>query len=106
MMENINIIAIHNFRTGATIWSKTLEAVPFRAYAMFPVFLPFLKWILVAVFCEDVQHRLGFSLDLLNCAKMTVSSIREQRNGAGGQIRRVGWVGEDSHVVFLSKIPW
>jgi hypothetical protein len=30
----------------------------------------------------------------------------KQGKFAGGQVRQVGWVGDDSHVVFDKKIAW
>jgi hypothetical protein len=36
----------------------TLEVVSFRAYAPFSALMKFFKCILVAVFCDGVQHRL------------------------------------------------
>jgi hypothetical protein len=51
----------------------TLEAVPFCTCSPFPALLPFLKCTLEIVFCEDVQHRLRFCLNRLNCVKMAAS---------------------------------
>jgi hypothetical protein len=48
----------------------TLEVVPFRVYAPFAKLLLFLKFIMEVVFYEDVQHRLRFCLDRINCLKM------------------------------------
>jgi hypothetical protein len=31
---------------------------------------------------------------------------RKQKIVAGGQVRQVGWVGDNSHVVFDQKMPW
>jgi hypothetical protein len=52
------------------------------------------------VFCDGVQHRLQFYLDHLSCVKMA-GNIK----AAGGQIRRLWWAGDDSHVVFSKKLP-
>jgi hypothetical protein len=45
---------------------------------------------------KGVQNRLRFCLDRLNYVKMS----GKQKGDSGGQIRRVGRVGNDSHVVF------
>jgi hypothetical protein len=65
-----------------------LETILFCPHALFPVFLPFFKYIVM--FCEDVYHHTLFYLNQLNCFKMAVSSIREQREVTGGQVRHVG----------------
>jgi hypothetical protein len=51
--------------------------------------LSYIELILEAVFCEAVQHLLRFCLNYLNCVKMAAF----QRKAAGGQVRRVEWVG-------------
>jgi hypothetical protein len=78
-----------------------LEVVPFLAYAPFPTFLIFFKCILKFVFCEDVQHRLRFCLDHLNCDKMAAFQFYVQ----SGQQRKVGWMEDKSHIVFGQKFP-
>jgi hypothetical protein len=75
----------------------TLEVVPFRASAPFPVLLPLFKCILEFLFCEGVQHGLWFCLDHLSCVKMAAFQLGKQRI--------VRWVGVDSHVVFGQKYP-
>jgi hypothetical protein len=77
----------------------TLEVLSFRAYAPFPAILPFFKCILDVVFCEGVQHHLRFCLDHLNCVKMADFQFYLQ----SGKQKKVGWVGDDSHVVFGQK---
>jgi hypothetical protein len=61
------------------------------------------------VFCEGVQHRLRFGLDHHHCDKTGAFQFylqsETQRKVAGGQVRRVGWVGDDSHVVFGQTFP-
>jgi hypothetical protein len=47
------------------------------------------------VLCVGVQHRLRFCLDHLNCVKMAAFQFYIQ----SGTQRKVGWVGDDSHVV-------
>jgi hypothetical protein len=77
----------------------TLEVVPFRSYAPFPALLSLFKCILEVVFCEGVQHRLRLCLDHLNCVKMAAFQFHLQ----SGKQRKVGWLGEDSQVVFGKK---
>jgi hypothetical protein len=48
------------------------------------------------LFCEGVQHRLRFCLDHLSCDKMAVFQSYLQ----SGKRRKLGLVGDDSHVVF------
>jgi hypothetical protein len=90
--------------TDATIWSKkiwatiALEVGPFRTYTPCLTLLLFFKYIPEVVFCEGVLRRLRFCLDHLNCVKMV-----ENRKVAGGQVRRVGWVGDDSHVALAEN---
>jgi hypothetical protein len=59
------------------------------------------------VFCEGVQQCLWFCLDHLNCVKMAASPFYlhsgKQRKAAGGPVRRVGLVGDDTRVVFGKK---
>jgi hypothetical protein len=91
------------FGAGAATWLKltsdlqatiTLKVVPFRAYEPFPAFLPFFKRILEVVFSEDVQHRLRFCLDNLNCVKMAAFQFHFQSE----KQTKVGCLGDDSHV--------
>jgi hypothetical protein len=82
----------------------TLKVVPFHVYdvyAPFPVLLPFLKCILEVVFCETVQHCLQFCRSHLNCVKMGAFQVYLQL----GEQRKVGRVGEGSHLVFGKKFP-
>jgi hypothetical protein len=79
----------------------TLEVVAFRAYAPFPALLPFLYCILEVVFCEDVQHRLILCFDHLSCVKMAVFQFYFH---SGKQIK-VGWVVNDSLIVFGKEFP-
>jgi hypothetical protein len=53
------------------------------------------------VFCEGVQHHLLFSLDHFNRVKMAEFQFYLQ----SGKQRKVGWVGDDSHIVFGQKFP-
>jgi hypothetical protein len=73
----------------------TLEVVPFREYAPFPALLPFFKCILEVVLLECVQHRLLFGLSLI-CVNMAAFQFHLQLK----EHRKVGWVGDGSHVVF------
>jgi hypothetical protein len=68
----------------------TLEVVPFRAYAPFPVLSQIFKCILEVVFCEGVQHRLRFCLEHLNCVKMEDFQFYLQSR----KKRNVWWVGK------------
>jgi hypothetical protein len=86
--------------TGAVVYSKltlgllatiTLEAVPFSKYAPFPVFLHFLKCIL--------EVALRFCLVHLSCAKIAVFRFYRQSE----KQKKLGWVGDDSHVIFGKK---
>jgi hypothetical protein len=79
----------------------TLKAVPLHAYATFIALLPFFKCIQKVMFCEDAHHRLQFCVGHLNCIKMVVF----QFNLLSGKQRKVGWVRNDSHVVFGKKFP-
>jgi hypothetical protein len=78
-----------------------LEAVPFRAYAPSLAFLQFFKCILEVMFCEGVQHHLQFCFSHIISVKTAdfqfLSSIRERE--------KVGWMGDDSYVVFDQKFP-
>jgi hypothetical protein len=78
----------------------TLEVVSFRAYSPFPVLLPFLiaSWKLCF---WGVQHRLWFYLDHLNCVKMAAFQLYLQ----SWKQWKLGWVGDDSRVVFGQKFP-
>jgi hypothetical protein len=99
------------YGTGASIWSETnfgpiappitLKVAPFRAYAPFPALLLFLKCILEVVFCEGVQHRPRFCLDHHICVKMAAFQFYLQL----GKQRKVGWVGDESHIVFGQIFP-
>jgi hypothetical protein len=51
------------------------------------------------VFCESVVHRLRFCLDHLYFVKMSAYQFYLQSR----KQRKVGWVGDDSHVVFGKK---
>jgi hypothetical protein len=62
-------------------------------------FCHFFKRTLEVVFSEGVQHRMPFYLDRLNCVKMAVFQFYLQ----SGKLRAVGWVGDDSHVIFGQK---
>jgi hypothetical protein len=53
------------------------------------------------VFCYGVQHRLQFCLDHLSCVKMAAFQFYLQPR----KKRKVGWVGDDRHVVFDKKVP-
>jgi hypothetical protein len=79
----------------------TLKAVLLCAYALFPVLLPFFKCILEVVFCESVLHCLRLCLDHISCVKIAAFQLYLQ----SGNQRKVGWVGDDSHVVFYQKFP-
>jgi hypothetical protein len=48
---------------------------------------------------EGVQHRLRFCLDHIICVKMAAFQFYLQ----SGKQRKVGWVGDDIHVVFGQK---
>jgi hypothetical protein len=77
------------------------EVVLFRAYALFPALLPFLKCIVEVMFFKGVQHRLQVCLDHLNCVKMAAFQFLQLVKQ-----RKVGWVGGgNSHVVFGKKFP-
>jgi hypothetical protein len=76
-----------------------LKAVPFLTYAPFPALLPFFKCILELVFCKGVKHRLRFCLNHLICVKMVVFQFCFQ----SGKHRKVGWLGDNSHVVSGKK---
>jgi hypothetical protein len=73
-----------------------VEVAPFRAYAPFPALLQFF-----VVFSKSVQHHLRIWLDHLNCVKMATFQFYLQF----GKQRKVGWVGDDSHVAFGKKFP-
>jgi hypothetical protein len=51
------------------------------------------------VICEGVQQRLRFCLDHLNYVKMAAFQFYLQ----SGKQRKVGWLGDSSHVVFDKK---
>jgi hypothetical protein len=71
----------------------TLNAVTFRAYAPFPALMPFLiaSW-------KSFSVRV-FGTTCLDHLMAVFSSIFNQAN------RKVGWVGDDSHVAFGQKFP-
>jgi hypothetical protein len=73
-----------------------LEAVTLRAYAPFPALLNFFKCILDVVFCEGIQYRLRLRFDHFNSVKMAVFQFYLP----SWKQRKVGWVGDESHVVF------
>jgi hypothetical protein len=54
----------------ALLATFTLEVVPFRAYAPFPVLLTYFQYVLEVLLCESVWHRLRLCLDHQNCVKM------------------------------------
>jgi hypothetical protein len=68
-----------------------------RAYASFPKLLHFLKCILEVVFCECVQHSTVTSI---------MSKWRPFRFIFNCGNRKVGWVGDDSHVPFGEIFLW
>jgi hypothetical protein len=51
------------------------------------------------VICEAVQHRLRFCLDRVNCVKMAAFQLYLQSENQ----RKVGRMGDGSHVVFGKK---
>jgi hypothetical protein len=51
------------------------------------------------MFCEGVQHRLQFCLNQLNCVKMAAFQFYLQM----GKKRKIGWVGDNNHVVSGKK---
>jgi hypothetical protein len=53
------------------------------------------------MFCEAVQHRLRFCLGHFNCVKMATTTNKSRK----GQVRQVGWVGDESHVVSGQGFP-
>jgi hypothetical protein len=57
--------------------------------------------MLEVMFCVGVQHRLQFYLDHLNCAKMMAFQFYLQ----SGKQRKIGCVGDHSHVVFGQNFP-
>jgi hypothetical protein len=59
------------------------------------------KRILEVVFCEGVQHRLQFCLNHFSCIKMEAFQFYLQL----GKQRKVGLVGDDSHVVLGQIFP-
>jgi hypothetical protein len=46
-----------------------------------------------------------FCLGHLICVKMVAFQLGEQRKVTGGQVRQVGYVGDDSHVAFGERLP-
>jgi hypothetical protein len=92
--------------TGAAIWSKPNfgltghrhpRSIPLPSVCTVPSTSAILKCILEIVFCEDIQHRLRFCLDYIVSKWRPFSFIFNQGN------RKVGWLGNDSHVVFGKK---
>jgi hypothetical protein len=84
--------------TGSTACSETNFGPTGRHLAPFPALLPLFQCMLEVVFWEGVQHRLRFFLDHLIVSKWRPSSfIFNQGN------RKLGWVGDDSPVVFGKK---
>jgi hypothetical protein len=65
---------------------------------------PFLE----VIFCQTVKHSLPFGLDLLNGIKPASFQLQfhfsKQEEVTGCQIRRVQWVGDDSHFEFRQKL--
>jgi hypothetical protein len=61
------------------------------------------------VFYEEGQHCLQFCLSHLSCVKMVAFQFflqsRKQKKVAGGQVRWVDWVGDDTCVVSGQKFP-
>jgi hypothetical protein len=88
-------------QTLGLVGTITLEVIPFRGNALFTMLLLFFKCILEVVFCEGVQHCLRFCLHQLNYVKMVASQFYLQL----GKQRKVGWMGDDSHVVFGQTAP-
>jgi hypothetical protein len=96
-------------RNGAAIWSKTNfgstgyhHPRSMHEGARVCTVSSISKCILEVVFCEGVQHRLPFCLHHLSSVKMAASQFYLQ----SGKERKVGWAGDDSHVVFGKRIPW
>jgi hypothetical protein len=56
--------------------------------------------------CECAQYCLWFFLSHLSCVKWRYLQSGKQRKVSKGQVRPVGWVGDDSHVIFSNEIPW
>jgi hypothetical protein len=96
------------FGTDTAVWSKCnfgptghhtrCSPLP-RSYTV-PSASAIFKCILEVVFCEDVQHSLRFCLDHLNCQNDGLSVL-----SSIGEKRKVGWVGDEGHVVFGLKRP-
>jgi hypothetical protein len=85
----------------------SLKVVPFCVYPLFPVLLPFFKYIPEFVFCEGGLHCLRFCISHLSCVKMAAFrffSITETEV-ARGQVRGMDWVGDNSHVASGQKFP-
>jgi hypothetical protein len=59
------------------------------------------KCILEVMFCKVVWRRLLFCLQHLRCVKMATSQFYLQ----SGKQRKLGWVGDVSHVSFGKKFP-
>jgi hypothetical protein len=59
------------------------------------------KRILKVVYYEGILYHHRFSLDQLSCVKQVVFQFYLHL----GKLRKVGWMGDDSHVVFGKKFP-
>jgi hypothetical protein len=91
------------FGIGANLWSKqsSNSNSPLMHVCTGHSASAIVKCILEVIFFEGVPHRLCFCRDHFICIKM-VSSVRETKL-LGDQVRHVGWVGCDSHVVSGKK---
>jgi hypothetical protein len=76
------------------------EVVPFRAYTPFPALLPFFKCILEVMFCSTPPAVLPRSPEFWQNGGLSVLS-----SVATGQVRQVGWTGDNSHFAFGQKFP-
>jgi hypothetical protein len=72
-----------------------LELVSFHEYAPF-LGSSIFKRILEVVFCEGFQHYLRFCINHLDNVKMAALQFYTQ----SGKQRTVGWVVDDSHVLW------
>jgi hypothetical protein len=96
--------------TSIEIWSKTNfghtghhhpQSSSLPCVSTFPSASAIFKCLLEVLFCEGVQHRLPFYLNNLSCAEMAAFHSHLQ----SGKQRKVGSVGDDSHVKFGQKFP-
>jgi hypothetical protein len=97
--------------TGAAIWSKTNSGPtgPYQHWSSLPSHvctIPsasdiFIKCIFEVMFCEGVQNCLGSALIISIVSKWRSFSFSFNRGN-----RNIRLVWNDSHVLFLSKIPW